>query len=83
ALRLEVATLEAPARIERIARTRLGLVPPAPGQIVVVPERSPAAPRAAPRRAEARGPAGEAPARAAAHGPPLRRTAFATLGSDG
>ena len=41
ALRLEVATLESPQRIERIARERLGMRPPAPGQIVVVPERPP------------------------------------------
>ncbi len=33
-LRLEVATLRAPGRLERFARTRLGMAPPAPGAVV-------------------------------------------------
>lgn len=44
-LRLEAATLKSPARIEREATTRLGLVPPAAGEAIVI-ERvaTPAAP---------------------------------------
>lgn len=38
ALALEVATLEAPRRIERLARKTLGMVTPKPGQVVVVRE---------------------------------------------
>ena len=37
-LRLEVATLEAPARIERIARKDLGMRPPEAGEVIVVRE---------------------------------------------
>jgi cell division protein FtsL len=33
-LRLEVATLRAPARVENFARTQLGMAPPAPGTVV-------------------------------------------------
>ncbi len=33
-LRLEVATLRAPGRLERFARARLGMAPPAPGAVV-------------------------------------------------
>ncbi len=33
-LRLEVATLRAPRRLEHFARTRLGMAPPAPGAVV-------------------------------------------------
>jgi len=33
-LRLEVTTLRAPGRLERYARTRLGMAPPAPGAVV-------------------------------------------------
>lgn len=36
ALTLEIATLGSPARIERIARTELGLRPPTPAQVVIV-----------------------------------------------
>jgi cell division protein FtsL len=36
-LRIEVATLTSPRRLETVARTRLGMGPPAPGQIVNVP----------------------------------------------
>ena len=39
-LRLEVATLKAPARVERLARERLGLVPPAPSEVVVIEARA-------------------------------------------
>lgn len=35
-LRLEEATLKSPARIEREATTRLGLVPPAAGEAIVI-----------------------------------------------
>ena len=35
-LRLEAATLKSPARIEREATTRLGLVPPAAGEAIVI-----------------------------------------------
>lgn len=34
-LRLEVATLRAPGRLEHFARTRLGMAPPAPGTVVM------------------------------------------------
>jgi cell division protein FtsL len=37
-LRLEVATLKAPARIERLAREDLGMAPPRPSQVVVIRE---------------------------------------------
>jgi len=33
-LRLEVATLRSPGRLERFARERLGMAPPAPGAVV-------------------------------------------------
>jgi cell division protein FtsL len=33
-LRIEVTTLRAPGRLERFARTRLGMAPPAPGAVV-------------------------------------------------
>ncbi len=35
-LRLEVATLKAPSRIERLARENLGMLPPRPSQVTVV-----------------------------------------------
>lgn len=35
-LRLEVATLKAPARIERLAREEFGMEPPRPSQVIVV-----------------------------------------------
>lgn len=35
-LRIEVATLRAPGRLEAFARTKLGMAPPAPGAVVVV-----------------------------------------------
>lgn len=38
-LKLELATLKAPARLEALARTRLGLAPPAPG-VVLEPGRT-------------------------------------------
>ncbi len=36
-LELELATLTSPRRLETLARERLGMGPPAPGQIVSVP----------------------------------------------
>jgi cell division protein FtsL len=36
-LELEIATLTSPRRLETLARERLGMGPPAPGQIVSVP----------------------------------------------
>lgn len=36
-LEIEIATLTSPRRLERVARERLGMAPPAPGQIVSVP----------------------------------------------
>ena len=36
-LEIEVATLTSPRRLEQIARERLGMGPPTPGQIVSVP----------------------------------------------
>ena len=36
-LELEIATLTSPRRLEALARDRLGMGPPAPGQIVSVP----------------------------------------------
>ncbi len=36
-LDLEIATLTSPPRLERVARERLGMKPPAPGQIVTAP----------------------------------------------
>jgi cell division protein FtsL len=35
-LRIEVATLRAPGRLEQFARTKLGMAPPAPGMVVRV-----------------------------------------------
>ncbi len=40
ALRLEVAQLRSLRRVEKIARTRLGMVTPGPGQVVIMPEAS-------------------------------------------
>ena len=36
-LRVELANLKSPDRIGRIARERLGLIMPEPGQIIVIP----------------------------------------------
>lgn len=36
-LRIEIATLTSPRRLEDVARTRLGMGPPAPGQIITPP----------------------------------------------
>ena len=36
-LTVELATLTSPERLEALARNRLGLVPPAKGQVVVLP----------------------------------------------
>ena len=36
-LEIEIATLTSPRRLEHVARERLGMTPPAPGQIVSVP----------------------------------------------
>ncbi len=36
-LEIEIATLTSPRRLETLARERLGMTPPAPGQIVSVP----------------------------------------------
>lgn len=36
-LQIEIATLTSPRRLEDIARTRFGMGPPAPGQIVTAP----------------------------------------------
>ncbi len=36
-LELEIATLTSPRRLEQLARARLGMGPPTPGQIVTVP----------------------------------------------
>lgn len=36
-LELEIATLTSPRRLETLARERLGMGPPAPGQIVSIP----------------------------------------------
>ncbi len=38
-LRIEVETLRSPAALERIARTRLGMAPPAPGTVSVAGPR--------------------------------------------
>ena len=43
-LRLEVETLKAPRRIERIATEQLHLVPPARGKAIVIERVTPAAP---------------------------------------
>ena len=43
-LRLEIETLRAPRRIERIATEQLHLVPPARGQAIVIERVTPAAP---------------------------------------
>jgi len=45
-LRLEIATLRAPQRIERIAITRLGMVPPKAGDAIVLERVLPAEPPA-------------------------------------
>ena len=45
-LRLEVETLRAPQRIERIALTRLGMVPPKSGDAIVLERVLPAEPPA-------------------------------------
>lgn len=62
-LRLEVLTLRAPARLERLAREKLGMAPPAPEAIL-----REAGPR--PTRAPARSRDGIAVARLAAVAPP-------------
>jgi len=36
-LEIEIATLTSPRRLETLARERLGMAPPSPGQIVSVP----------------------------------------------
>lgn len=36
-LRVEIATLTSPDRLEQMARKRLGLIPPEKGQVVVLP----------------------------------------------
>jgi cell division protein FtsL len=36
-LEVELATLRAPGRIDALARERLGMTPPRPGQVVVLP----------------------------------------------
>jgi cell division protein FtsL len=36
-LEIELATLRAPGRIDALARERLGMTPPRPGQVVVLP----------------------------------------------
>jgi cell division protein FtsL len=36
-LELEIATLSSPRRLEQVARERLGMGPPAPGQIITAP----------------------------------------------
>ncbi len=40
-LRLEVETLSSPALLERVARTRLGMAPPAPGAVLAAGSRIP------------------------------------------
>ncbi len=40
ALRLELGQLKSLRRVEEIARTRLGMVTPKPGQVVLIPEAS-------------------------------------------
>lgn len=37
-LKLELGQLRSLRRVEEIARTRLGMVPPKPGQVVLIPE---------------------------------------------
>lgn len=64
-LHLEVATLKAPARIERLAREKLGMRPPRPRQVVVLHD-VPAPPAAtaeapAPRRRHVLGTVVEVP----------------------
>lgn len=54
-LRLEVATLEAPARIERIARQRLGMRPPKIHEVIVVREPPDAPAKVARREAPVSG----------------------------
>ncbi len=76
-LRLEVATLRAPGRLERFARARLGMAPPAPGTVVAgvaggvaawggvgggAGLRSPPAEPVVSSRLALRGPAGRRPA---------------------
>lgn len=46
-LKLELATLRSPARLERIAREKLGLIPPPAGSVIAL-----SAPRARPSSAE-------------------------------
>jgi cell division protein FtsL len=36
-LEMEISTLTSPLRLEQVARERLGMGPPAPGQIVTIP----------------------------------------------
>jgi cell division protein FtsL len=43
-LRLEIETLRAPGRIERIATEKLRMVPPAPGEAIVIERVTPPAP---------------------------------------
>ena len=54
-LRLEVATLEAPDRIERIARQKLGMRQPRAGEVIVVRERAGAPTKVARRQAPSTG----------------------------
>lgn len=44
-LRLEIAALRLPARVESYARQKLGMAPPAPDRIVVLDSRPAAKPR--------------------------------------
>ncbi|MFN0063202.1 MAG: cell division protein FtsL [Myxococcaceae bacterium] len=44
-LKLELATLKAPARLERLARERLGMGPPAPDAVLDLRRASPSAPQ--------------------------------------
>jgi len=53
-LKLELATLKAPARLERLAREQLGMAMPAGSAVIALPPQLPGAKRTA--RAEARGP---------------------------
>ncbi len=54
-LKLELATLKAPARLERLAREQLGMAMPAGSAVVALPPELPGARRKV--RAEARSPA--------------------------
>jgi cell division protein FtsL len=67
-LRLEAAVLKHPGRIERIARLRLGMVPPEPTQVHVI--RTPRRARAAAPAAPAAAPAPVAVARGATEAVP-------------